>query len=899
MNFKRLLTLLVSVLLLFCLAACNGGKTEDTTVDTQPVVPTGPLVLLDNEQTAYNILVSDNNEEFYDAASELKSLFFEKTNINLDIKTDWKTNPVSEYEIVIGETNRENTKLTTELKSEIWTDGYVIMGVGNRIWICGENGESTTEAVRFFVEYMVDPSYSAYERDFSYVQPREEKAPIQDMTISGNKLSDYTIVCNTSIKTIYSQAEKLQEALWSQAGAYLPIKNANENADKKIYLSVDSTTNSFSYSVKTSGSDLLLSGSDKDYLSEAVSFIMREYLGYGRYYGSYDYILTPETSAIADLNTTVSYNKIDSLTIAGKDISEYVIVCDSNNVPSATYAAQELQSFLSKTTGGKKLEIEKDGNALLTKPQLKLVYNEAMGENFSIKTDDTGVIFTGGKRGILYSVYNFLEKYVGWAFLPNLDVLLNEEDTITIDSIDYNFEQVFEYRGPDWCASSYNSYAAKNMINYNNGRNAYTSQFGDFYGFTGIPFHTITELMGTGNGLSPNPCLYSEDTYKKTLDGVMALLAENPKADIISVSLNDTSFCNCGICNSKKAGRNYSDMLLEFVNRIADAVKDDYPNLRIHTLAYSDTQSAPKVERPRDNVIIQLAGIRCCYQHPLEEECCEANAQYMKDLKGWSSITDELYIWDYVCDCFYYAATMPNFDVLKANVQTFKKYGAKGIFAQGNAHNVSGEFGDLRSYLLAKLMEKPDMTDAEYDEYINTFMRGYYGPKWQNIRAYFDFLMEASNKMSHYGLYATPEAMYSAEDFLTREAEIEGLFKEALDAATNDITYFNIRVLHVSYSYMKLFFTYPEIMKNGTEEQKKALEAECVATFNAIVLENYRMIDNLLGIQEYVDILNPKTHPRQWSPNSHDGASIGLCDHGMPGSDENYELNDGDVTIYD
>ena len=899
MKFKKLLTLLVSVLLLLCLAACNGGEGSDTTADTgtQPD-QTGPLVLLENEQSKYSILVSENNKEFHDAASDFKTLFKTKTNVDLAITTDWKTNEPSEYEIVIGETNRENTKLTPELKTKIWTDGYVIMGVGNRIWICGENGESTAEAVEYFVANCVDATYTAFERGFSYVQNRKEAAPIQDMTISGNNLSGYSIVCDTALKTFVTYAEKLQAAIWDQAGAYLPIKDTDEGAtDKKIVLSTDVASNSFSYSVKTSGSDLILTGSDRDYLDEAVSYVMREYLGYGRYLVSYGFLGAPESSAIADLDVTVEYNKIDSLTIAGKDISEYVIVYDATGSESVNYAAQQLQNYLAKTTGIK-LSVEKAGNALLNKPQLKLVFDEAMGENFSIKTDDTGVAFSGGKRGILYSVYTFLEDYIGWAFLPNVETLLCENKTVAIDSIDYEYEQVFEYRGPFSCASSYNSFAVKNMINYNNGRNGAAENLGGFFGYTGSPNHTISELMGTGNSLSANPCLYEENTYIWTLAGVKTLLKNNPNADIISVSMNDTGLCKCDKCTGKGSGRNATDGLIAFVNRISDAVSAEYPNLKIHTLAYGDTQVTPKVERPRDNVIIQLCGIRCCYQHPIEEECCDANKYFMEDIKAWSKITKNLYIWDYVCNSFYYSATFPNFDVLKANMQTFHKYGVTGVFTQDNAHNVTGDFSDLRSYLLAKLMENPYMSDAEYDEYINTFMRGYYGPKWQNIRAYFDFLMEASNKMPHYGLYAKPEAMYSAEDFISKEAEIEALFSEAMDAATDDVTYYNIRVLHMSYSYLKLFFTY-NVKFAGTAQDRNEIKAESAAIFDEMVRENYRLIDNLGPIGQYVDNVNKESHPRYWAPNGHDGASLGLCDHGMPGSDENYIAVDRDIHIYD
>ena len=46
--------------------------------------------------------------------------------------------------------------------------------------------------------------------------------------------------------------------------------------------------------------------------------------------------------------------------------------------------------------------------------------------------------------------------------------------------------------------------------------------------------------------------------------------------------------------------------LLDFVNFLADGIKDKYPEVYIDTLAYQYTQKAPKTIRPRDNVIVRL-----------------------------------------------------------------------------------------------------------------------------------------------------------------------------------------------------------------------------------------------------------------------------------------------------
>ena len=56
------------------------------------------------------------------------------------------------------------------------------------------------------------------------------------------------------------------------------------------------------------------------------------------------------------------------------------------------------------------------------------------------------------------------------------------------------------------------------------------------------------------------------------------------------------------------------------------------------------------------------------------------------------------------------------------------EHGVKGIYPQGNHQSVSGEFGELHCYLLAKLMQNPFMTEEEYQSHINEFLAAYLLP---------------------------------------------------------------------------------------------------------------------------------------------------------------------------
>ena len=124
--------------------------------------------------------------------------------------------------------------------------------------------------------------------------------------------------------------------------------------------------------------------------------------------------------------------------------------------------------------------------------------------------------------------------------------------------------------------------------------------------------------------------------------------------------------------------------------------------------------------------------------HALSDETCEKNVAFKKDIEEWSAICDNLYVWDYTTDFVAYFMTYPNMDVLWDNVRFFKEHNVKGLFMQGQYNSASGEFSELRSYLLSKLLWNPDMSEEEYYAHMEEFLRLYYGAGWEKIKTYID-----------------------------------------------------------------------------------------------------------------------------------------------------------------
>ena len=245
--------------------------------------------------------------------------------------------------------------------------------------------------------------------------------------------------------------------------------------------------------------------------------------------------------------------------------------------------------------------------------------------------------------------------------------------------------------------------------------------------------------------------------------------------------------------------------LLTFVNRIADDIKDDYPHVYVDTLAYRYTRKAPKTIVPRDNVIIRLCSIECCFCHPLDDPNCPHNVEFKKDIEEWAAICDNLYIWDYTYNAETYFTFFPNFDVLWDNVQFYKDHNVTGVFLEGQQVSVSGEFAELRSYLLAKLLWDPDMTEEEYYACMDEFLQYYYGAGWEHIRAYIDATTAAAAQ-NHVGIYDSIQDMMMKHMDREQQApfaeEMLALWEKALEEAQTDVHKAHVEKSMVQAYYM-------------------------------------------------------------------------------------------------
>lgn len=298
-------------------------------------------------------------------------------------------------------------------------------------------------------------------------------------------------------------------------------------------------------------------------------------------------------------------------------------------------------------------------------------------------------------------------------------------------------------------------------------------------------FETHPEWFAEVNGRRiPNGqlCLTNEGLYLALRDALRERIEAEPEKHYWSVSQNDTfGNCTCTHCAAIDAREGAaSGSLIAFVNRLAA----EFPDKTLSTLAYQYSRKAPRHLRPADNVLIVLAPIELNRSRPVATD--PSAAAFRAELEDWARVTDRLLIWDYVIQFANLISPFPNLRVLQPNLRYFVDQHAIAHFQQGN-REVGGEWAELRTYVIAKLLWNPD---ANADELIDEFLVGYYGEAGAYLRTYIDTQHDAL-ALSGAGLNIFGNPISASRTYLTPKllTTYEAQFDAAEEAVADEPTF--------------------------------------------------------------------------------------------------------------
>lgn len=435
-------------------------------------------------------------------------------------------------------------------------------------------------------------------------------------------------------------------------------------------------------------------------------------------------------------------------------------------IPAERTAAQQLVASLGEATGGAFAlqdvsALPADAPCILVGPSeraralLPEIDFEALeSDEIVLRTVGDVLVLAGGRpRGTLYAVNTFLEDTVGFRWWTSTESFTPHRPDLAVEALDVRHAPKLMSREVFFKDAFDPLFATR--LKANGHFEPIPEELGGHIELLGW-CHTFWPLLPPEEHFAEHPEWYSEVGGTRTAEGtqicltnegaraevtrrVLEQLRANPGARLISVSQNDWGGrCECAACRAVEAEEGSpSGPLVRFVNAVAEAVEAEFPDVLVETLAYQYTRKAPRLTHPRDNVVIRLCSIECDYAQPLTSP---ANATFADDIRAWSAIAPNLYIWNYVVNFANFLLPHPNLAAFAEDIRFFVDHGAVGIFEQGDAYSHGGHANELRAWVLAHLLWDPSLDQRALTE---EFMNGYFGPAGPHVLAALDAQLES------------------------------------------------------------------------------------------------------------------------------------------------------------
>ena len=501
------------------------------------------------------------------------------------------------------------------------------------------------------------------------------------------------------------------------------------------------------------------------------------------------------------------------------------IVLSSSACESERHAALELQDYVKRITG-----VELPVSAAASGRAIRISLDGMNGDDaFRLKVKGRDLFVDGGKRGVLYAVYELLETYGGVGWFASWRTVVPERNRFAVPaSLDESQRPAFELRMTSWRDAQRRNPEFASHLRLNGMDNlpdgAAGAKFGGpplrFGGGLGIS-HTFDTLLPPSKHFKEHPewysevggrrrgangehtqlCLTNPEVLRMVTSNVLERIRKDPGATFYGVSQNDWwNYCTCPDCAAvDKEEESHAGTNVRFVNAIAEAVEREFPGRFIETLAYMYTRKPPKKTKLRHNVVPCLCTIECEFNKPFGVSTNVRNVSFEKDIKGWARQTGNLFLWDYTTNFRNYLGLLPNVRTLGPNLRFFRDNGVKYMFEQGDSQGRHADFAELKTWLIAKLMWNPDQP---VEPLIDRFFDGYYGAAAPYARRYFEEAQSLgqAHGVKHWGIYDHEMSPNVPDAFLVRATNLWA--QAAMCVKGDEVLSYNVRMGAASPLYM-------------------------------------------------------------------------------------------------
>ena len=470
--------------------------------------------------------------------------------------------------------------------------------------------------------------------------------------------------------------------------------------------------------------------------------------------------------------------------------SGYKIVLSQNASCEEEMAASELKTLFEEATSIKLSTITESEVSYADTSKLFLIGNTKYTKNtgvdvdaipsdgFTVKTMGSNLFVLGEDSGIVYGVYEFLEKALGFEYyVADVYALNKNVKDLYMPKLDISDAPDIEYRADAWGAEnsqqglyrarirSFNdAFMSNGMYHIHNTfswlpKTDYEDAHSDWYS------DDEAKLCYTAHGNETELAAMRSVVLEKFKEQVSYYFEKGDYRQAISFTQQDSStnsWCSCNACKADvQTYGTASASIIRFLNPIAKQLKawlaERYPGREVTIVffAYQASEKAP-VKRengklvPADNSLVledNLAvWIAPIYGNYIRSVTDMENENMYNLFRNWSIVAKYFYVWCYDTNFRNYLMWYDTFNALPDLYEYLNNFNVKYMFNQGQIHsssNLTG-FDALKVALNYKLMWDSD-TDAE--AFTQRFFETWFGSAGQDMRKYYDSFISWSEKL--------------------------------------------------------------------------------------------------------------------------------------------------------
>ena len=517
-------------------------------------------------------------------------------------------------------------------------------------------------------------------------------------------------------------------------------------------------------------------------------------------------------------------SRVERLTIAGRDISEYTVYYPADSNENVKFAVSELVRLVKQATGVTLTAVEGEPVA----PSISFVVSSDESlrmEGYVYTVTDDGIVFEHAEaRGASAAVYRFLQNECGWDCLTYGDSFLNEAEHIDIPAGTTATETpAFDYY------NIYNPYAT-----FKTDRNSPTAAQNG-YQTNVIACHGLqnNRFFGDVPANLAQPCYTDEELYEICRDNVEAYIAQrygDPSFKAVDIAAYDSnSYCFCDVCMEMyiEEGGN-AGAVVRFANKLSEEMSEKYPGLIYLIFGYAGTNIPPKKAVPNDMVYVTFCFDRNCSNHTIDGKNCSEtiiskdrhSTDYAKWFEGWCDITDNVCVWYYTLGTALQAYTV--IDNIYDDYRYLAEHNVKGLFLETEN---CGEFGIKRieNQLAHEMIRNTDMTREEFQSYYEKLLRKEYGPGWSLVADYVEKWEYSQDVMDcwqcwGWAIIGQWDDRYSTTFYRNNFDEFCTLIESALSMTESKYQEDRLNRLYVTVLYMGCYSSYyPAWLEGDTE----------------------------------------------------------------------------------